>query len=170
MEALVAPAASYDDLIPQFAELLQTVRTPGVGEELLINQNMFVEQVLPSAVLRELSEEEMNAYRAPYPTPEERLPVFMWPNQVPIAGEPPEVNEMGGAYATWLTQTELPMLNLYATPGILMPEAVAQMLQAAYQNLEILNVGEGLHFIQEDQPDAIGEAIAEWLDRVVFAK
>jgi haloalkane dehalogenase len=168
MEALVAPATDYESLPPEFAQMLQAVRTPGIGEELLINQNMFVEQILPSAVLRPLSEAELNAYRFPYPTPETRLPVFMWPNQVPIAGEPADVNAIVAEYAVWLPQTEMPMLHLYATPGVLMGEALAQMLQGMYQNLEILNVGEGLHFIQEDQPDAIGQGIADWLDRVVF--
>lgn len=164
MEALVAPPANYDELNPEFAAFLQLVRAgDGVGEELLINQNMFVEQLLPSAILRPLSEAELNAYRFPYPTPETRLPVFMWPNQVPIAGEPADVNAIVGEYAVWLTQTEMPMLNLYATPGLLMGENVAQMLQGMYKNLEILNVGEGLHFIQEDQPDAIGQGIAAWL-------
>jgi haloalkane dehalogenase len=164
MEALVAPPANYDELNPEFGAFLQLVRAgDGVGEELLINQNMFVEQLLPSAILRPLSEAELNAYRFPYPTPETRLPVFMWPNQVPIAGEPADVNAVVGEYAVWLTQTEMPMLNLYATPGLLMGENVAQMLQGMYKNLEILNVGEGLHFIQEDQPDAIGQGIAAWL-------
>lgn len=167
MEALVAPASKYEDFNPEFATMLRTFRAgDGVGQELLINQNFFVEQVLPSAVLRKLTEAEMNAYRAPYPTPDTRLPLFMWPNQVPIGGQPADVNEIVGAYGRWLTQTEMPMLNLYATPGILMNEASAEQLQAAFRNLDILNVGAGLHFIQEDQPEAIGKGIADWLQRL----
>ncbi len=171
MEALVAPIPSLDDptINAEFGAFLEVVRTgDGVGEELLINQNVFVEQILLGAIARELSEEELNAYRAPYPTPTERLPVFMWPNQVPIAGEPAAVNEVVGTYGMWLTQTDMPMLMLHAEPVLIITPEVAMFIQSLYQNLESINVGEGIHFIQEDQPGAIGESIAEWLERVVL--
>lgn len=173
MEALFTTFPSLDDpsVDAEFGAFLSVVRAgDGMGEELLINQNVFVEQILPGAIVRELSEEEMNAYRAPYPTPAERLPVFMWPNQVPIAGEPADVHEVVGAYAAWLTETELPMLMLHAEPGLIITAPIAEFIKSTYQNLEAVNVGEGRHFIQEDQPDAIGEAIADWLGRVVLAE
>ena len=170
LEAVMAPIPSFG-LVgdPEMAAFFETIRAgDGRGEAMLMGQNLFVEQFLPSMVVRELSEEEMNAYRAPYPTPDTRLPVFMWPNQIPVAGEPPAVHEVVAAYAEWLPQSELPKLQIHATPGAFPIQAVEQ-INDTFNNIETVNVGEGLHFIQEDQPDAMGEAIAEWLDRVVFA-
>ncbi len=166
MEALLGPVGSFEELSPpEFGELLQTFRTPGIGEELLINQNIFIEQVLPFGIMRTLNEDEMNAYRAPYPTPETRLPLFRWPNEVPIGGEPADVAEIVSNYGVWLTQTDVPMLHLYATPGMINPEATAVAYSRAnIRNIQTLNVGEGLHFIQEDQPDAVGQGIAAWLN------
>ncbi len=128
----------------------------------------LVEQMLPSMIVRELSEDEMNAYRFPYPTPDTRLLVFMWPTQIPIGGKPADVHDIVSAYAAWLPQSDLPKLQIHATLGTYPAQTVAQ-INDTFNNIETINFGEGLHFIQEDQPNAMGEAIAEWLDRVVFA-
>lgn len=165
LEALVAPVSSFEEmetLTPDFAEALKVFRDPDAGKEVLINQNIFVEQVLPDLMLRNLSEEELNAYRAPYPTPAERLPVWRWPNEIPIAGEPADTFERVAAYSQWLFSTDLPLLQLYGTPGMIGTAEFAAMLDESLQNVTTVHVGEGLHFLQEDQPDTIGVAIATW--------
>ena len=169
MEAILAPIPELGMAgDAEMAAFFGMIRAgDGRGEQIIMGQNMFVEQFLPSMVVRELSEEEMNAYRAPYITPESRLPVFVWPNQIPIAGHPEDVHDIVSTYGEWVPQSELPKLYLYGTPGAV-PEAFNAMVSEMYTNTETVNIGEALHFLQEDQPDAIGMAIAEWLDRVVF--
>ena len=170
MEALMAPIPNTSVLSEENQQFIEMVRAgDGTGEAMIMGQNFFIEGFLRRAIVRDMSEEDMNAYRAPYPTPETRLPVFVWPNQIPIEGAPAEVQAIVGGYAEWLPQSEMPKLLLYATPGALIPEAFVPQIIETFNNLEAAHVGEGIHFIQEDQPTAIGEAIAEWLGRVVFA-
>ena len=169
MEALMMPSPPVEDMPDSGPGLIQMIRSnDGRAEILMLGQNIFVEQFLPSAILRELSEEEMNAYRAPFPSPETRKPILVWPRQIPTGGDPAGTHEIVSAYAQWLPTSDLPKLMLHGEPGMLPPPHL-EMARKQYQNLEILSVGAGLHFIQEDQPDAIGIAIADWLERVVFA-
>jgi len=167
MEALLMPMPSYDAMpSPEMVEMFTNFRTPGVGEELIMNQNIFVEQLLPGMILRELSEEEFNHYSEPYPTPESRKPVWKWPNEIPIGGEPKNTHDIISSYNQWLQTTEIPMLMIYATPGILGNEMAVQWAEGNLMNLETVHIGPGLHFIQEDNPDAIGEAISDWYQEI----
>ena len=167
MEAVVAPAmpTTFETMPPSLAEFFQTMRTEGIGEELILNQNMFVEQVLPGAVARGLTEAEMKHYRAPYPDPASRTPTLVWPRQVPIDGEPAAVVERVDAYNAWLMTSDLPKLHVYVSPGALNPPEVVAFLAQQMPNYESVYVGQGLHFIQEDHPEAIGRAISDWVRR-----
>ena len=163
MEALLMPIPDYDAMpSPEMVKTFKNFRTPGVGEEMIMNQNIFVEQLLPSMIVRELSQEEMDNYNEPYPTPESRKPVWKWPNEIPIRGEPKNVHDIVLSYSKWLHTTDTPMLMIYATPGVLGNEMAVQWAKDNIMNLETVNVGPGLHFIQEDAPDEIGEAISKW--------
>jgi haloalkane dehalogenase len=168
MEAIVPPGmpvARFSDMPPQLAEFFQLMRTEE-GAELVLGQNMFVEQVLPQlGVMRDLSEAEMAAYRAPYPTRDSRLPPLVWPRQIPIEGTPPDVVEEVRMNGAWLTETQIPKLLFYATPGAIMPPAVVNWHAANVANLEIRFLGAGLHFLQEDHPHLIGQGLADWLRR-----
>lgn len=167
MEAIVMPAApgSFAQMPPQMAELFRNMRTPGIGEELVINQNMFVEHILPGSVVRELSAAEMEAYRRPYTEPSARKPVWVWPNQVPIDGEPADVVAIVENYNQWLLGADLPKLHIYVSPGALNPPEAVAFLQQKLTNYETVYVGQGLHFLQEDHPEAIGRAISDWVRR-----
>ncbi len=167
MEAIIppfAPIASYEAM-GQMGEMFQAWRTPGTGEQMILEQNQFVEQILPGAVARGLTDEEMVHYRAPYPDAASRKPTLVWPREVPIGGEPNRNVELVRRYATWMTATEMPMIHLWARPGALNPEPVAQWLVHNVKDLESVFVGQGIHFIQEDQPEIIGRAIADWRRR-----
>ncbi|MEM9450643.1 MAG: haloalkane dehalogenase [Cyanobacteria bacterium P01_E01_bin.6] len=169
MEAITPPgfpAPSYDAMGPEFGELFRNLRTEGVGEEMVLQNNLFIETLLPQLVVRELTEAEMDAYRAPYPTPESRLPMLQWPREVPIGGEPPEATEAVLVNGNWLTFTPMPKLLLHGEPGAIASQPVIEYLQANVSNMETVSVGPGLHFIQEDQPHAIGTALSEWLDEL----
>ena len=168
MEAVIAPAmpASFATMPPSLAEFFQAMRTEGVGEEMVLNQNMFIEQVLPSSVARGLTEAEMAVYRAPYPDAASRKPVLVWPRQIPIDGEPADVVQRVNAYNVWLTTSDLPKLHIYVSPGALNPPEAVAYLQQTLPKYEAVYVGQGIHFIQEDHPEAIGRNISDWYRRI----
>jgi haloalkane dehalogenase len=105
----------------------------------------------------------MNRYRAPFIDPKSRMPLWRWPNEIPIAGEPADVATAVADYSAKLQQSALPKLLLYATPGAILTEPLVEWSQRSLKNLTSVHVGEGIHFIQEDRPHEIGGAIAAWL-------
>ena len=160
------PAPSLEAMGPENAQLFGMLRSP-VGEEMVLQNNFFVEEVLGKlAVATPLSEEIMKHYRAPYPTPESRLPTLVWPRQVPIAGEPADTADAITQNGEWLFSTDIPKLMLHVTPGALMPPPVVAFVKANASNLEDIDLGTGIHFVQEEHPDAIGEGVRGWLDRL----
>ncbi len=170
MEAIVPPGMpvpSYEAMGPQIGELFKALRTPGVGEEMVLKGNFFVEKLLPEmGVMRGLTEAEMAVYRAPYATPKSRLPTLQWPREVPIAGVPEVATNEVLMNGDWLMASEIPKLLFYADPGVLMPEAVVNYLVENLSNLETHFVGAGTHFLQEDHPHLIGRGLADWLRRI----
>ena len=161
MEAIVRPV-TWDEWPEQARQMFQAFRTPDVGENMIINQNMFVEGVLPGAILRKLSDEEMDRYREPYVDPPSRKPTWRWPNEIPIEGQPPDVVDAVQAYSRWLGKSDIPKLLLYARPGAIMREPLIEWCRQNVRNLKTVDIGPGAHFVQEDRPHEIGEAIAEW--------
>ncbi len=168
MEAIIPPgmpAPSYEAMGPA-GEMFRSLRTKGVGEEMVLNKNFFVEEVLPKmGVARGLTDQEMAQYRAPYPTPESRLPTLQWPREIPIAGHPKATHDTIISNGAWLIQSDIPKLYFYATPGALNPAPVVQWVVANVPNLETRFLGRGFHFLQEDHPNLIGAGIADWLRR-----
>lgn len=165
MEAILAPAPSWDVFPEDMAGIFKAFRTPDLGWKLIVDKNMFVENVLPASVVRKLTAEEMNQYRRPFADPADRKPVWRWPNEIPIEGHPADVVELVGAYNLWLQQTPLPKLLLYADPGALVRAPMVQWCRDHLQNLETIDLGPGVHFLQEDHPHRIGAALAEWYGR-----
>lgn len=164
MEALVAPMPGWEswDAMPEgVKETFQAFRSPK-GEEMVLEGNMFVEGMLPAGVLRQLSDAEMTEYRRPFVTQgEDRRPTLTWPRQIPICGEPEDVAAIIGAYADWLQHTDIPKLFINADPGAITVGAARDFVRT-WPNLTELTVP-GVHFVQEDAPDAVGRAIADWL-------
>jgi len=162
MEAIVRPYADWDAWPEAARSMFQGLRSPA-GERLILERNMFVERILPRSVLRTLSEDELDEYRRPFAEAgEDRLPTLVWPRQIPIAGEPPEVVEVCAAYADWLGRTPgLPKLFVNAEPGAMLTGAQREFCRTWPDQTEI-TVG-GLHFIQEDSGKQIGSAVAHWL-------
>ncbi len=171
MEAAVPPALP----VPEWADFgdeelratFQAFRDPEQGPELVLQQNVFVEALLPSAIQRPLSEAEMAAYLAPFPTPQSRRPVLAWPNEIPIEGTPARNVAAMGEIAEWLASSSQPKLVLYADPGFFLSPEMAGVVAETYRNVETRFVGASLHFLQEDQPEMVGRHLSDWLrDRV----
>jgi len=161
MEGIVKPL-SIADFPKRIQPMFQGFRSPN-GEDMVLRDNMFVEQVLPGAVMRPLTEAEMAVYRAPYLQPgESRRPTLTWPRQIPFDGEPGDVHAIVEAYSGWLAAAgDLPKLFINADPGAILRGATADFVRT-WPNLHEVTVP-GIHFIQEDSPAAIGGAIADWM-------
>ena len=162
MEAIVQPQGwdHWDNL--NAGPALKALRSQA-GEAMVLQDNFFIEQVLPKAILRTLSKEEMAEYRRPFAEAGEgRRPTLTWPREIPIEGEPADVFEIATAYADWLAVSQLPKLFVKAEPGLLIAGGAnldfARRLPAQTE----VTVA-GLHFLQEDSPNEIGRAIADWM-------
>jgi len=166
MEAILRTIPSYSAMPARLRLMFQAFRTPGIGQALIMNGNIFIETVLPMATIRKLSREEMDQYRAPYPDRASRKPLWRWPNEIPIGGKPVDVVAVVEAYKAWLQETPLPKLCIAVEPGAIMQKPVVDWCREKFSDLEIVNVGKGLHYIQEDHPATIGEAIAHWYQRL----
>lgn len=159
MEAIVKPL-TWDEWPDAARGLFQGFRSPA-GEEMVLEKNVFVENVLPGAVLRGLTGEEMEVYRAPYREPgESRRPTLTWPREIPIEGEPADVVEIVEAYGAWLKETPVPKLLVAAEPGAILRGAALEFARTFPNQREI--TVRGAHFIQEDSPHEIGQALARW--------
>ncbi|MEM7408243.1 MAG: haloalkane dehalogenase [Pseudomonadota bacterium] len=161
MEAVVAPIETWEDFSKDATPVFQGFRSDA-GEKMVLDKNIFVERVLPGSVLRGLSEAEMAIYRRPYLEPgEDRRPTLTWPRQIPIAGEPADVVAIAADYAAWMAECDVPKLFINAEPGAILIGRQREICRAWPNQTEV--TVSGSHFIQEDSPDAIGEALANWL-------
>ena len=161
MEAIVRPLA-WDEFPDRSRGIFQGFRSEA-GEGMVLENNLFVERVLPGSVLRELSEEEMSVYRRPFTEPGEgRRPTLTWPRQIPIEGEPADVTDIVKTYAEWLEKSQIPKLFINAEPGALLTGAQREFCRR-WPNQHEVTV-RGSHFIQEDSPTEIGTAIDAWLE------
>jgi haloalkane dehalogenase len=164
MEAIVAPIESWDEWPKTAREIFQGFRSEK-GEEMVLEQNLFVEGVLPSSILRKLSDEEMAEYRRPFLEPgESRRPTLTWPREIPIEGEPADVVEIVRSYADWLSEADVPKLLVNADPGAILRKKVLDFCRT-WPNQEEITV-KGIHFVQEDSGEEIGRAVADWLSRI----
>lgn len=161
MEAIIRPI-TWEWLPKRFRVTFKLWRTPVVGWLMLSVANMFINQVIPRATVRELTDEELDHYREPYPSIASRKPVRVWPKEVPISGKPARVHDKVGAYSDWLTDTEIPKLCLYADPGSSIQEDDVEYIESNVTNISIVEIGNGLHYLQEDHPHRIGEEISSW--------
>jgi haloalkane dehalogenase len=142
--------------------VLQALRSEA-GEQMVLQDNFFIEKVLPGAILRKLSDEEMAEYRRPFAQAGEgRRPTLTFPREIPIEGDPADVTAAVDAYADWLKTSSVPKLFLKAEPGgILAGGKVLEQARSSPAQTEV--TVKGIHFVQEDSPDEIGRAIAGWM-------
>ena len=161
MEALVAPIPSWDSFAPGSAGIFQDLRSPA-GEEMVLENNMFVTQILPASIQRSLTAAEVAEYRRPYlEVGESRRPTLTWPREIPVEGEPANVYAIIDAYSTWMGENDIPKLFVNADPGAVLHGPFREIARS-WPNVTEVTVA-GIHFIQEDSPDEIGQAISDWL-------
>ncbi|MGD8861044.1 MAG: haloalkane dehalogenase [Myxococcales bacterium] len=164
MEALVRPL-TWQEWPENARDIFRALRSDA-GEEMILDKNLFVEAILPAAIQRQLDPRELRAYRYPFADPGEgRRPTLTWPREIPIDGEPADVVEIVQAYADWLSHSDVPKLFVNADPGSILVGAQREFCRAWPNQTEV--TVPGLHFIQEDSPHLIGEALRDWLGAVI---
>jgi haloalkane dehalogenase len=165
-EAIIRPYPWDHFSTPEYRELFRRFRSGGVGGEgwrMIVEQNLFIEQLLPQASGRPLTEVEMNYYREPFRNPKSRVPIWRFPRETPIGGEPPEVWRAVSHYSERLQKSNLPKLLLYATPGGLVTAEHLEWARKNIKNLQTVPLGAGSHFLQESSPHRIGTEVARWV-------
>ena len=160
MEAVVK-TLNWSDFPDLGRKVFQGFRSEA-GESMILEKNMFVERVLPGAVIRDMTEAEMNEYRKPYLAEgEDRRPTLTWPRQIPIEGEPENVCRIVDDYGAWLAQSDVPKLFINAAPGSILTGEQRDFCRTWPNQTEV--TVNGIHFVQEDSPDEIGHAVAEFV-------
>jgi len=160
MEAVVQ-TLNWSDFPDLGRKVFQGFRSE-VGESMVLGKNMFVERVLPGAVIRDMTETEMDIYRKPYLAEgEDRRPTLTWPRQIPIEGEPENVCQIVDDYGTWLTESDLPKLFINAEPGSILTGKQREFCRNWPNQTEV--TVNGIHFVQEDSPAEIGQAVAKFV-------
>ena len=163
MEAIVVPLIGPTGPSP-VRGVFQGFRSPA-GESMVLEQNMFVEAVLPGSIQRKLTDEEMDHYRRPFRNPgEDRRPTLSWPRNIPIEGEPADVVAIVDDYGGWLDESDVPKLFVNAEPGAILRGRVRDFVRSWPNQTEV--TVPGTHFLQEDSPDEIGIAVAEFVRRL----
>lgn len=160
MEAIVRPV-TWEEWPDAARKVFQGFRSDA-GEQMALDNNVFVERVLPGSIMRPLADAEMAVYRRPFADAgEDRRPTLTWPRQIPIDGEPADVVEIADAYADWLAGADVSKLFINANPGAILIGPQRQFCRSWPNQTEV--TVKGTHFIQEDSPDEIGQALAEWM-------
>ena len=163
MEGIVRPV-SWDEWPEKSSRIFQGFRSDA-GESMVLEKNIFIERVLPSSIMRELTEVEMDEYRRPFlNSGEDRRPTLSWPRQIPIQGEPKEVVKVVQNYSEWLSSSDLPKLFINADPGSILIGNQREFCRSWPNQTEV--TVKGLHFLQEDSPDEIGKAISSFVSQL----
>ena len=162
MEAIVKPMEWTD--WPETATGIFKGFRSEKGEDLILNRNLFIEAVLPGSIIRTLSNSEMDAYRAPYLKPMHRQPMLSWPRQIPLDGSPVNVVNLVKQYGTFMLNSQIPKLFINADPGSILVGRPREFCRSWPNQKEITVTG--LHFIQEDSPNEIGQAVANWIQEI----
>jgi haloalkane dehalogenase len=162
LEAIVRPV-TWDEFPEAYRPDFRALRSEA-GEAMVLRDNFFVERVLPAGILRTLSAAELAEYRRPFAEPGEgRRPTLTWPREIPIEGEPADVAAIVAAYADWLATSGVPKLFVKGEPGALLASGELVDFVRGWPAQAEVTVA-GIHFLQEDAPDAIGRAIAGWME------
>lgn len=168
MEAMAPPympLADITSLEPRLVEFMTAIRTPGVGEQMILEQNMFLDGFMRHDGAG-LSDEVMAEYNRPYPTPASRQILLDWPREIPMGGDPADVYEIVKANSDFVAESTFPKLMFHVSPGAVIPMEAAEWIKMNLTNIEAIYLGDGGHFVQEQYPDEIGRGLADWLTRV----
>lgn len=173
-EAIIKPYDSWDtfpksDPNDQARELFRTMRQgdkDGPGWQLNVNQNAFINQLLPNLLAVQLSAAEMEEYRKPFKKPEWRVPIWRLPKDIPIAGEPADMAVTVGRYAAAMVKSNHPKLLIWSSNGATVVEEHVEWVRRNFKNITIVRLSSGVHFFQESNVDEFLQAFTQWFTRI----
>jgi haloalkane dehalogenase len=165
MEAAIQPV-NWEGMPKKIRIGIKMMKSPIFGPLLVKRGNLFIKKMLPDLIMRDLTDEEMAVYAAPYPTRKSRQVLLRWPQDVPMNGKPAQVHEAMMSYSKWLKESDLPKLCLYITPGVGFQSVDRAVVENEFKNTKMINLGEGNHFLQEDYPHEIGSELAKWYTEI----
>ncbi|MCT4622432.1 MAG: haloalkane dehalogenase [Schleiferiaceae bacterium] len=167
MEAMYDAPTMYD--MPfSVRTAIKMVRNPLFGRIMVQHANIFIKKMLPDMIVRKLSEVEIQFYGSPYKTAKSRKPLLAWPQDVPFAdGNSTAATLAVKNWAPWLAKVDVPKLCFYVSPGVAIKDKDIKKIRETFVNTEMVDLGHGLHFIQEDYPHEIGKGLLDWYQRKV---
>ena len=161
MEAMISPL-TWELMPADFRTGFRMMRTPGIGWMMISVANMFIKKMLPDMVFRGLTPEAQAYYASAFPNVASRKPVRQWPMEIPIDGQPADNYAVIKAYGDWLEQSQLPKILFHGNPGIIIRKDEVAWCRENLADLKIVDIGDGQHFIQEDNPHLIGAELSKW--------
>lgn len=161
MEAMIR-TLSLDDMPGSLRMAMRMMRAPGTGWLMVSVANIFLKKMVPDLTYAKISPEALAYYRSAYPTIASRKAIRQWPREIPLDGKPADNVAVVEAYRQWLTQTEVPKLLFYGNAGVAIKEAEVAWCQEHLSNLDVADLGDGIHFLQETHPETIGTELSKW--------
>lgn len=171
MEAVTAPAI-MDPESPAARSFYYFMRTEE-AERQVIDDNMFVEQIFLRSIADKLSANDRAVYRRAWlDGGENRRPLITWPREIPVNGEPKDVHDVVVAYQEWMEHNDVPKLFIRGEPAAIMTDGDDRLAAARRWSNQIEievpcdpdpEFPAANHYIQEQCPDHIGRALAEWI-------
>lgn len=161
MEAMLAPL-TWEKMPSDFRRGFRMMRTRGLGWLMISVGNVFLKKMLPDMVHRGLTAQAQAYYESAFPSVASRKAVRRWPQEIPINGKPAGNHAVVASYGEWLQKTPLPKILFHGAPGIIIRAEEVAWCRENLANLEIVDIGDGLHFIQEDNPSLIGAELSKW--------
>lgn len=165
MEAMIR-GLSLDDLPGSIRMAMRMMRSPGTGWLMISVANIFLRKMLPDLTYAEMSPEALAYYRSAFPTIASRKAVRQWPRELPLDNVPADNAAVVEAYRQWLSRTEVPKLLFYGNAGVAIKEAEVAWCREHLSNLDIVDLGDAIHFVQETHPDTIGAELSKWYARL----
>lgn len=155
-----------DDISLPLQEHLKRLKEEEQHFDFLTNGVKFIDQVISQEMVRSLTEDEKNSYREPFLPTGAGKPIKQYLNELPINTTNKEVIHLIENYSNKLTHSNVPKLMLYSIPGFVTTVATVMWAKEHLRRLEIVDVGEELHYAQESNPVLMGEAISIWLQGI----
>ncbi len=164
MEAMVRPRF-WSDMPDERIAVFKRLRSPE-GDGMVMESNFFVETMLfDKGIVRDLTEEEKAVYRAPTEDPEMRMLTLQWAREIPFEGEPADNYELVKRYSDFLSNSEyLPKLFINCEFGHALAGAAREFCRKWPNQTEITLPGR--HYVQEDFPHEVGEAVSAFVKRI----
>lgn len=167
VEGVLAPLTKWNELDPQSAEMLRSFRDPARGWKLLAEENIFIDELLPQGAVRGIGPEQIAFYNAPYKSPEERRAIWAWPQQIPVEGKPPHMENVISEVNRFIRETRMPKLFIHGEPdGIGRGIPMVKWFMENVKNIEFRSVGHVGHYLQEDCPETIGSELNQWIKKL----